>query len=65
MQKVRLAAARRETEEVPGRAECQRGSAAACWSPAAHQSNRIVRTDFMPNSVVEKDAHDIPDLRVA
>jgi len=31
----------------------------------SHQSNRIVLADFMPNSVVEKDAHDISDLRAA
>jgi hypothetical protein len=30
-----------------------------------HQSNRIVLADFMSDSMVEKDAHDISDLRAA
>jgi len=66
VQQDKSSLAERETSnQPPNLAGTQHCRETLPFRALSHQANRIVLADFMPDSVVEKDAHDISDLRAA
>jgi hypothetical protein len=53
------------SNQLPNLAGTQHGQKPLRFRALPHQSNRIVLADFRSDSMVEKDAHDISDLRAA